>query len=65
MPYGKISYKKKRLLRQSCRNVQMNCLILYNQTQEGNGQRGLMTDLEDKDDLYHDILRLIKIHRSC
>ena len=43
----------------------MNRLILYNQTQEGNGQRGLMTDLEDKDDLYHDILRLIKIHRSC
>ncbi len=38
---------------------------IYNQTQEGNGQRWLMIDLEDKGDLYNDILRLIKIRRNC
>lgn len=37
---------------------------IYNQTQEGNGQRWLMIDLEDKDGLYNDVLRLIKIRRN-
>lgn len=36
---------------------------LYHQTQEGNGQRWLMVDLEDRDSLYNDILRLIQIRR--
>ena len=34
---------------------------IYNQTQEGNGQRWLMIDLEDKEGLYNDLLRLIRI----
>ena len=34
---------------------------IYAQTQEGNGQRWLMIDLEDSDDSYKDVLRLIKI----
>lgn len=34
---------------------------LYEQTQEGNGQRWLMIDLEDQDALYQDTLNLIKI----
>ena len=34
---------------------------IYSQTQEGNGQRELMIDLEDKGELYDDVLRLIKI----
>ena len=38
---------------------------IYHQTQEGNGQRWLMIDLEDKGDLYNDVLRLIKIRRNC
>lgn len=38
---------------------------IYNQTQEGNGQRWLMIDLEDQESLYHDVLRLIKIRRNC
>lgn len=38
---------------------------IYNQTQEGNGQKWLMIDVEDKDKLYQDVLRLIKIRRSC
>ncbi len=36
----------------------------YDQTTEGNGQRWLMIDLEDKDALYHDVLSLIQIRRS-
>lgn len=38
---------------------------IYHQTQEGNGQRWLMIDLEDKENLYHDVLRLIEIRRNC
>lgn len=38
---------------------------LYRQTKEGNGQRWLMIDLEDKGNLYDDILRLIQIRRNC
>lgn len=37
---------------------------IYHQTQEGNGQRWLMIDIEDKDDLYHDLLQLIQIRRK-
>ncbi len=37
---------------------------IYSQTQEGNGQRWLMIDLEDKEGLYHDVLRLIRIRRN-
>ena len=36
---------------------------IYSQTKEGNGQRWLMIDLEDHEDLYRDILRFIKIRR--
>lgn len=37
---------------------------IYHQTQEGNGQRWLMIDLEDEDELYHDTLRLVRIRRK-
>ena len=37
---------------------------IYHQTQEGNGQRWMMIDLEVKDDLYHDLLQLIRIRRN-
>lgn len=37
---------------------------IYHQTQEWNGQRWLMIDLEVKDDLYHDLLQLIRIRRN-
>lgn len=37
---------------------------IYHQTQEGNGQRWLMIDLEDRDDLYRDVMRLIRIRRN-
>lgn len=38
---------------------------IYRQTREGNGQRWLMVDLEDKGGLYDGLLRLIQIRRSC
>ena len=37
---------------------------IYQQTQEGNGQRWLMIDLEDQAGLYDDVLRLIEIRRN-
>lgn len=37
---------------------------IYNKTREGNGQRWLMIDLEDKGNLYNDVLRLIQIRRN-
>ncbi len=36
---------------------------IYHQTKSGNGQKWLMIDLEDKDELYTDIFRLIEIRR--
>lgn len=37
---------------------------VYHRTQEGNGQRWLMIDLEDENGVFEDVLRLIKIRRS-
>lgn len=37
---------------------------IYEQTTEGNGQRWLMIDLEDHDNLYQDVIRLICIRRN-
>lgn len=42
----------------------MELSAIYNQTKEGNGQRWLMIDLEDKGNLYNDVLRLIQIRRN-
>lgn len=38
---------------------------IYHQTKEGNGQRWLMINLEDKDKLYRDVLELINIRSTC
>ena len=37
---------------------------IFHNTKEGNGQKWLMIDLEDKGDLYNDVLRLIQIRRN-
>lgn len=37
---------------------------LYHRTQEGNGQRWLMIDLEDRNSVYDDLLRMIGIRRN-
>ncbi|ENY8678230.1 DUF3788 domain-containing protein [Clostridioides difficile] len=37
---------------------------IYNNTKEGNNQRWLMVNIKHKDELYDDILKLIKIRRE-
>ena len=37
---------------------------IYDRTREGNGQRWLMVDVEDRDELYRDVLRGIAIRAS-
>ncbi len=37
---------------------------IYARTREGNGQRWLMIDLEDQDELYRDVFRLVQIRDS-
>lgn len=37
---------------------------IYCQTKDGNGQRWFMIDLEDKENMYSDIFRLIDIRKG-
>ena len=37
---------------------------IYHETKEGNGQRWLMINMEDKDKIYHDVFRLIEIRKN-
>ena len=37
---------------------------IYEKTREGNGQRWLMIDLEEKGDAYRDVLSLVQIRRN-
>ena len=37
---------------------------IYKQTKAGNGQKWLMLDLEDTDEMYRDTLRFIEIRRQ-
>lgn len=37
---------------------------IYAQTQEGNGQKWLMIDLEDQGDLYRDVFRLVEVRKG-
>jgi len=37
---------------------------IYKQTQEGNGQKWLMVDMEDVDDIYRDAFHIIEIRKS-
>ncbi len=38
---------------------------IYCQTKEGNGQRWLMVDIEDDDEVYRDMLRFIELRREA
>ena len=55
--------------KEAVENILPECMSalqeIYHKTAEGNGQRWLMVDLEDKDELYSDVLRLIQIRRGC
>lgn len=39
-------------------------LEIYNRTKEGNGQRWMMIDLEDRDELYRDVFRGIAVRAA-
>ncbi len=56
-----VGRKEKEAVEASLPNCTAQLQEIYEQTQEGNGQRWLMIDLEDQDSLYQDSLRLIKI----
>ncbi len=58
-----IGTKEKALVEARLPECTMELFDLYHQTKEGNGQRWLMIDLEDKGNLYRDVLRLIQIRR--
>ena len=60
-----IGIKEKTLVEAILPECTVELSDIYHQTKEGNGQRWLMIDLEDKEDMYNDVLRLIEIRRNC
>ena len=59
-----IGTKEKMLVEEILPECTIELSDIYSQTKEGNGQRWLMIDLEDKGNLYNDVLRLIQIRRN-
>lgn len=59
-----VSTKEKASVEEMLPKCTVELQDIYHQTQEGNDQRWLMIDLESKDDLYHDLLQLIRIRRN-
>lgn len=55
--------------KESVEAVLLQCTVelqdIYHQTNEGNGQKWLMIDLEDAGSLYQDVMRLIRIRKEC
>lgn len=47
--------------------IELSPLIqqIYKETKEGMGQRWLMIDLEDKDNTFRDVLKLIEVRNQC
>ncbi|MCI8478677.1 MAG: DUF3788 family protein [Oscillospiraceae bacterium] len=60
-----VSEKEKTFVKEILPDCVGELQAIYRQTQEGNGQRWLMIDLEEKGRLYNDLLRLIQIRRNC
>lgn len=59
-----VGKKEKPLVEEILPDCTEELQTIYHQTQEGNGQRWLMVDLEDQGRLYDDLLRLIRIRRN-
>ncbi len=59
-----IGKKEKALVEAMLPDCTVELNNIYNQTREGNGQRWLIIELEDKDSLYNDILRLIEVRNT-
>lgn len=56
-----IGQKEKALVEATLPEFTSEAQKIYSQTKEGNGQRWLMIDLEDKECLYNDLLRFVQI----
>ena len=65
MTFKELQVKKKKTLSKAILQ-EFNPILrdIYCQTKDGNGQRWLMIDLEDKENMYSDIFRLIDIRRG-
>lgn len=59
-----IGEKEKERAESFLANASLALREIYNRTKEGNGQRWLMIDLEDSDEVYNDVLKLIEIRRG-
>lgn len=59
-----VGNKEKPLVEEILPDCTVELQSIYHETREGNGQRWLMIDLEDKDCLYNDLMRLIQIRRN-
>ncbi len=60
-----VGRKEKPLVEEILPDCVAELQTIYAQTQEGNGQKWLMIDLEDQEKLYDDILRLIEIRKGA
>ena len=56
-----VGRKEKDIVESMLSSCSVELQEIYNQIKEGNGQKWLMIDLEDSENMYHDILRLIEI----
>ncbi len=59
-----IGRKEKEEVESILSDLSPELIALYNRTREANAQRWLMIDVEDKNRVYEDVLRLIEIRRS-
>lgn len=59
-----VSKKEKESVESILPQLSKEIVEIYHKTKEGNGQRWLMINLDIKDDLYLDMLKLIQIRRE-
>ena len=59
-----VGQKEKERVNEIMPQCTMDLQEIYGLTKEGNGQKWLMIDLEDRGSLYDDVLQLIKIRRG-
>ncbi|WP_290140768.1 DUF3788 domain-containing protein [uncultured Dubosiella sp.] len=59
-----IGKKEKERVERLLPNMTPRIQTLYTQTREGNGQRWLMVDIESRDAVYEDVMRLIHIRNT-
>ncbi|MGL4106786.1 DUF3788 domain-containing protein [Clostridium sp. LP20] len=60
-----VGTKEKEIIEELLFNLSPVIQRIYNETKEGMGQRWLMIDLEDKDKIFTDVLKLIDIRAKA